>query len=159
MFPPSPARPARIHLLPVAVLISTSGRTDLSRIIDRGEQERVQINRSEAFVTDPAFAVGTVDDVRPVVALLWGSVSLRTMADEGTALTPPDRDAITAILRLDRTRRPISCDDPVVCSAPTHMPRPEACLLKGVLVAVGARAAAHVSITLYRIHERSLTTA
>lgn len=89
------------HLLPVAAGISTLGRTKLSRIMDGREEERIQVGRFEAFVTDSAVVVGTVDDVRPVITFLYIAVSLYIMSFEGTALTPPDRDAIAAILHLD----------------------------------------------------------
>ena len=81
-------------------------------------------------------------------------VSLCDSADPDTTLTPPHRNAVTAILCLDRTRGPVACDDPIVGSAPTHMARPETRLLEGVLVAVQLRAAALVSIVLTKAYKR-----
>lgn len=114
--------------------VSAVRRTDLSQATSRREQEHVQFSRPETLAADSALTVGAVDDVCPVVTLFWGMVSLCVITDQRTALTPPDGDAITAILRLDRTRCPVSCDDPVVSSAPAHVSRPETGLLKGVLV-------------------------
>jgi hypothetical protein len=53
-------------------------------------------------VANLALAIGTVDDVHPIVALLCVVISLHIEVGSGTAPTPPYRNAVTAILSLDR---------------------------------------------------------